>query len=82
MEEKHFVIDKIEKIEIKNKDTDVIVLTFDPVEYDFSFAEDTFKEVKKQFPEYKVIGLVKGFELEVDNIDKMIDKLQKMKEEY
>ena len=82
MEEKHFIIDKIEKLEIKNKDTDVVVLTFDPVAHDFALAEEVFKEVKKQLPENKVVGLVKGFELEVDNIDRMIDKLQKMKEEY
>ena len=79
---KHWIIDKIEKLELKNKDTDVVVLTFDPVEHDFALAEEVFTEVKKWLPENKVIGLVKGFELEVDNIDKMIDKLQKMKEEY
>ena len=79
--DKHWIIDKIEKLEIKNKDTDVVVLTFDPTELDFCFADQVFKEVKKCLPENKVIGLVKGFELEVDNIDKMIDKLEKLKEE-
>lgn len=79
--DKYQIIDKIEKLEIKNKDTDVVVLTFDPTELDFCFADEVFKEVKECLPENKIIGLVKGFELEVDNIDKLINKLQMMKED-
>ena len=75
------IIAKIKKIELKNKDTDILVLTFDPMEYDFYMADQVFNTIKKEFPDNKIIGLVKGFELEVDNIDKLINKLQAMKED-
>ena len=77
----NYIIDKIEKLEIKDIKNDVIVMTFDPDEIDFCSAADCFQGIKNSLPEHNLLGVVKGIELEVDNIDYLINQLQKMKEE-
>ncbi len=77
--EKHWVIEKIEKLEIKDRDNDVIVMTFDPDKYHFHEAVTAFQAVEKKFPNYNFIGTAKGIEFSVENIDSMIAQLEEMK---
>lgn len=77
----NYIIDKIEKLEIKDIKNDIIVMTFDPDKIDFCTAADCFQGIKNSLPKHNLLGVIKGIELEIDNIDEMIDKLQKMKEE-
>ena len=80
--DKHWIIDKIEKLEIKNKDTDVIVLTFDPNHINIGDASTMLQHIEKSYPNHNIIGTVKDMaDFSVENIDYMIDKLQKIKEE-
>jgi hypothetical protein len=77
--EKHWIIDEIKKLEIKDIDNDIIVMTFDIDEYSFDEAVQTFQSIKKQFPNHNLIGTVKGVELSVESIDSMIAQLEEMK---
>lgn len=40
--DKYWVIDKIKKLEIKDKENDIIVMTFDPDKYHFHEAVTAF----------------------------------------
>jgi hypothetical protein len=76
---KHWVIDKIEKLEIKDRENDVVILTFDPETWIFEDAIETFDTIEAKFPNYNFIGMVKGIELSVENIDSLIAQLEEMK---
>ena len=78
----NFVIDKIEKLEIKNKDTDIVVVSFNPNKIDVASASMTFEQIQEQFPEYNFIGKVSNvYEMSVENIDYLINELQNIKKE-
>ena len=79
--DKHWVIDKIEKLEIKNKDTDIVVLTFDPNKTTFDESFELYKDMTTAFPNHHIIGKLIDCEMEVNNIDYLINYLQKLKEE-
>ena len=76
---KYWVIDEIKKLEIKDRDNDVIVMTFDPDKYHFHEAVQAFQNVKKQFPNHNFIGMAKGIDFSVESIDSMIAQLEEMK---
>ena len=77
-----FVIDKIEKLEIKNKDTDIIVVSFNPNQIDVVSASIAFEQIQEQFPEHNFIGKLSNvYDMSVESIDYLIDELQKIKEE-
>ena len=76
---KHWVIEKIEKLEIKDRDNDVIIMTFDPDKYHFHEAVTAFQTVEKKFPNHNFIGVAKGIEFSVENIDSLIAQLEEMK---
>ena len=78
--DKYWVIDKIEKIEIKDRENDIIVMTFDPDKYHFHEAATAFQAVEKKFPNHNFIGMAKGIEFSVENIDSMIAHLEQLKE--
>lgn len=78
--DKYWVIDEIKKLEIKNIDNDVIVMTFDPDKYHFHEAVTAFQAVEKKFPNHNFIGTAKGIEFSVESIDSMIAQLEKLKE--
>ena len=78
--DKLWVIDKIEKLEIKDRDNDVIVMTFDPDKYHLHEAAMVFQAVEKKFPNHNFIGTAKGIEFSVENIDSMIAHLEQLKE--
>jgi hypothetical protein len=77
--DKNWVIDEIKKIEIKDRENDIIVMTFDTDKYPFDEAVQTFQNIKRQFPNHNFIGAVKGIEFSVENIDSMIAQLEEMK---
>ena len=81
-DQKHWVIDNIEKLEIKNKDTDIIVITFDPDYINIADAGTMLQHIEKSYPNHNIIGTVKNIaEFGVENIDHMIEKLQEIKKE-
>ena len=78
----NFVIDKIEKLEIKNKDTDIIVVSFDLNKIDVMSANTIFEQIQEQLPEYNFIGkAANDYEMSVENIDYLINELQNIKKE-
>ena len=77
---KHWVIEKIEKLEIKDKENDIIVMTFDPDKYHLHEAATAFQAVEKKFPNHNFIGTAKGIEFSVETIDSMIAHLEQLKE--
>lgn len=80
MYDKYWVIDKIEKLEIKDRENDVIILTFDPELWTLDNAIDTFDAIEAKFPNHNFIGTAKGIEFSVESIDNMIAQLEEMKE--
>ena len=75
------IIDKIEKLEIKNKDTDVVVMTFDPEKININEAAHIYHYIDKAFPNHNLICVPKNVEFVIENIDYLINKLQQMKRE-
>ena len=77
-----YIIDKIEKLEIKDKDNDIVVISFNPEFINLASASMVFENIKGQFPYHNFIGKVKDtYDLSVENIDYLINELQKIKEE-
>ena len=61
---KHWVIDKIEKLEIKDRENDVIIMTFDPELWTLEDAIETFDAIEAKFPNHNFIGTAKGIEFD------------------
>ena len=78
--DKHWIIDKIEKLEIKDRENDVIILTFDPELWKLEDAIEAFDAIEAKFPNHNFIGMAKGIEFSVETIDSMIAQLEEMKE--
>ena len=78
--DKYWVIDKIEKLEIKDRENDVIILTFDPELWTLGDAIETFDAIEAKFPNHNFIGTAKGIDFSVENIDNMIAQLKQLKE--
>lgn len=78
--DKYWAIDKIEKLEIKDKENDVIILTFDPELWTFEDAIETFDAIEAKFPNHNFIGTAKGIDFSIENIDSMIAHLEQLKE--
>ena len=76
---KNWVIDKIEKLEIKDRENDVIILTYDPELWTLGDAIETFDSIEAKFPNHNFIGVAKGIDFSVENIDSMIAQLEEMK---
>lgn len=76
-----YIIDKIEKLEIKDKDSDIVVISFNPEVIDITSASMTFENIQKQFPYHNFIGTITNtYDLSVENIDYLINELQTLKE--
>ena len=76
-----YIIDKIEKLEIKDKDSDVVVVSFNPEVIDIESASMVFKNIKGQFPYHNFIDRIENsYDLSVENIDYLINDLQALKE--
>ena len=80
MYDKYQAIDKIEKLEIKDRENDVIILTYDPELWTLGDAIETFDAIEKKFPNHNFIGVAKGIDFSVENIDSMIAQLEQLKE--
>lgn len=74
------IIDKIEKLELKDPKTEVVVMTFNPENLNLDEANEIFVEAQKNFPEYNFIGMVKDIELSVEQIDNLIEYLEGLKD--
>jgi primosomal protein N'' len=77
---KHWAIDKIEKLEIKDRENDVIIISFEPELWTLEDAIETFDAIEAKFPNHNFIGTAKGIDFSVENIDSMIAQLEEMKE--
>lgn len=76
-----YIIDKIEKLEIKDKDTDVVVMTFDPEKLHFDEIASIYHYIDNAFPNHNFICIPKNIDFTIENIDYLIDRLQQMKRE-
>ena len=76
----NIIIDKIEKLELKDPKTEVVVMTFNPENLNLDEANEIFVEAQKNFPEYNFIGMVSDIELSVEQIDNLIEYLEGLKE--
>ena len=76
---KNWVIDKIEKLEIKDRENDVIILTYDPELWTLGDAIETFDSIEAKFPNHNFIGTAKGIDFSVEAIDSLIAQLEEMK---
>jgi hypothetical protein len=77
---KHWVIDKIENLEIKNKDTDMVVLSFDPNKTTLDGAFEVYKDISNAFPNHNIIAKLIDCKMEIKDIDYLIEELQTLKE--
>ena len=76
-----YIIDKIEKLEIKDKDSDIVVVSFNPENIDIASANMTFEQIKTEFPKHNFIGKISNaYDMSVENIDYLINELQALKE--
>ena len=78
--DKNWVIDKIEKLEIKDRENDVIILTYDPELWTLGDAIETFDAIEAKFPNHNFIGVAKGIDFSVENINSMKAHLEQLKE--
>ena len=78
--DKHWVIDKIENLEIKNKDTDMVVLSFDPDKTTLDEAFEMYKNISNAFPDHNIIAKLIDCKIEVKDINYLIEELQALKE--
>ena len=78
--DKHWVIDKIEKLEVKNKDTNIVVLSLDPDKATLDEGYELYKYVSNTFPNYNIIAKLIDCEMEIKDIDYLIEELQRLKE--
>jgi hypothetical protein len=68
-------------LEIKDKDSDIVVISFNPEAIDLVSANMTFEHIKGQFPYHNFIGKIANtYDLSVENIDYLINELQALKE--
>lgn len=78
-----FDVEEIKKLELKNVDTDIVVLTFDLNKYDIDTANDIYEMVKNQLPEEAtLIGIPEGCQLAVQDIDYLINYLGGLRNGY
>lgn len=77
---KDYIIDSIKSIEIKNKDTDIVVIKFDTSRYDIEDARAIYDElINSKLAGYNCIGIPTGVDLDVENIDYLINYLEELK---
>lgn len=76
-----FVIDEIKKIEFKNKETDVVIISFDMDKFNIGDVCQIAETVIPVFEEHNVVFIPKGMEVEVKDIDNMIQYLEDIKKD-
>ena len=77
---KDCIIDSIKSIEIKNKDTDIVVIKIDINNYDIEEANNIYNRlINSELAEYNCVGIPTGVDLEVENIDYLINYLEELK---
>lgn len=77
---KDFVIDEIKSIEVKNKDTDIVILKIDINHFNVEDARNIYDSLtNNELAGYNCVGIPVGIELEVQNIDYLINYLKELK---
>ena len=77
---KDYIIDSIKSIEIKNKDTDIVVVKIDINNYDIKEARDIYNSlINNELAGYNCVGIPTGVDLEVETIDYLINYLEGLK---
>lgn len=76
-----FVIDEIKKLELKNKETDIVVISFDINDFNLEIMKTISNQVIQNFADYTVGFIPKGMEVEVKDIDSMIQYLEGVKQD-
>ena len=77
---KNSIINEIKSIEIKNKDTDIVVIKIDTNHFSIEDARDIYDSlVNNELAEYNCVGIPVGIELETQNIDYLINYLKELK---
>ena len=77
---KDYIIDSIKSIEIKNKDTDIVVIKIDINNYDIEEARNIYNSlINNELAEYNCVGIPTGGDLEVETIDYLINYLEELK---
>lgn len=77
---KDFVIDEIKSIEVKNKDTDIVVLKIDTNHFNVEDVRNIYDSlINNELAGYNCVGIPVGIELEVQNIDYLINYLKELK---
>ena len=74
-----FVIDEAQKLQLKDKETDVVVISFDINEFDFETVKAISDQVVQNFTGYTIGFIPKGMEVEIKDIDSMIQYLEDIK---
>ena len=78
-------VDKNLKVDIQglpvDKNSDVVVVKIDTNRYNITDASYIYDNIKKQLPDYNVIGIPIGIGLEIQDLDYLIDYLTNIKEE-
>lgn len=77
-----FIIDKIKSLEIKNKDTDLVIVSFDIDKFNLEEVSETAKQLTSQFPDYHIGFIPEGMEIEIKDIDAMINYLEGLRHGY
>jgi hypothetical protein len=77
---KKCIIDEIKSIEVKNKDTDIIVIKIDTNNYDIGEANSIYTSLTtNELSDYNCVGIPSGVELEINSIDYLINYLEGLK---
>lgn len=77
---KDYIIDSIKSIEIKDKNTDIVVIKIDTSRYDIEQAQSIYDRlINNELSDYHCVGIPTGIELEAHNIDYLIDYLEGLK---
>jgi hypothetical protein len=77
---KDYIIDSIKSIEIKDKNTDIVVIKIDTSKYNVEDARAIYDElINSELAGYNCIGIPTGVDLEVENIDYLINYLEELK---
>lgn len=77
-----FIIDEIKKFEFKNKETDVVVISFDMDKFNIDDVRQIAETVTSAFAGHIVGFIPKGMEVEIKDIDSMIQYLEDIKKDY
>ena len=73
---KECIIDSVQSLEIKNKDSDIVVIKFNTNKFNIMQCQEIYREIINELPVgAHAIGIPIGIELERTTIEEMIKRL-------